>query len=76
MVESIVWYYNYDLYNIIEFAKWISSDAEPEYKGQWNGRTTLNTVTGQIEIRELELRDEGPGPISVGIRSIQYTLRP
>ena len=57
-IKRIVWYYDYLGNNHQEVTSWYDQ-GEPEDSGQWNSRTELDTLTGDIIIKTLKLSDGG-----------------
>lgn len=53
-ITNILWKFNGNL-----LAEWVLGDAEPFYNDKYNGRTTLNTATGQLEINNMANDDVG-----------------
>ena len=57
-IKRIVWYYDFLGSNEQEVTSWYDQE-EPEDSGQWDGRTELDTSTGDIIIKTLKLSDDG-----------------
>uniref|UniRef100_A0A3Q2UZR5 Ig-like domain-containing protein n=1 Tax=Haplochromis burtoni TaxID=8153 RepID=A0A3Q2UZR5_HAPBU len=53
-ITSIVWKYGKNL-----LAEWVKDQIPPTYYSKFRGRTTLNTDTGVLEIRDMTAADSG-----------------
>ncbi|XP_045921159.1 uncharacterized protein LOC123980681 [Micropterus dolomieu] len=53
-ISNILWKHNGNL-----LAEWVQGKIELTYYGSFNGRTTLNTTTGRLEIKNMVEADAG-----------------
>lgn len=63
-VTSILWKHNSNL-----LAEWVEGEADLKYYGRFNGRTTLNTTTGCLEISNVTKADRGFYSVEINNRS-------
>nr|XP_020462360.1 uncharacterized protein LOC109963828 [Monopterus albus] len=71
-ITSIVWRHNGDL-----VAEWVDKESPLTYWGSFKGRTTLNTTTGRLEIRNMGKNDTGLFTVEINnkVQSDRYPAK-
>ncbi|XP_045921780.1 uncharacterized protein LOC123981143 [Micropterus dolomieu] len=71
-ITNILWKHNGNL-----LAEWVQGKIELTYYGSFNGRTTLNTTTGRLEIKNMVEADAGQYVVEINshVQSPSYDVK-
>lgn len=71
-ITNILWKHNGNL-----LAEWVQGKIELTYYGSFNGRTTLNTTTGRLEINNMVEADAGQYVVEINshVQSPSYDVK-